>query len=142
MVDDLSETLKLSTERISIWFQNRRARFKKARKLEVNQEKQLSNHKLTYGYSPLLKEMMSTNDYISTNNSALNLPWLKNEEKLALNNTYLRELNNTSVSTTINTPINYMGSFKSNQLCLNHQELRTKYSSYFPTLINPTENQM
>lgn len=142
MVDDLSETLKLSTERISIWFQNRRARFKKARKLELNQEKQSSNQKLTYGYSPLLKEMMSTNDYISANNSALNLTWLKNEEKLALNNAYLGELNNTSVSTTINTPINYMGSFKSNQLGLNHQELRTKYSSYFPTLINPTENQM
>lgn len=34
MVDDLSQMLNLSTERISIWFQNRRARFKKARKLE------------------------------------------------------------------------------------------------------------
>lgn len=35
MVDDLSSTLNLSTERISIWFQNRRARFKKSRKLET-----------------------------------------------------------------------------------------------------------
>lgn len=34
-VDDLCDLLKLSTERISIWFQNRRARFKKARKLQA-----------------------------------------------------------------------------------------------------------
>ena len=34
-VDDLCDLLKLSTERISIWFQNRRARFKKARKIQA-----------------------------------------------------------------------------------------------------------
>lgn len=38
LVDDLSSTLNLSTERISIWFQNRRARFKKSRKLETCKE--------------------------------------------------------------------------------------------------------
>ncbi|CAF0913630.1 unnamed protein product [Brachionus calyciflorus] len=37
VVDDLSSMLNLSTERISIWFQNRRARFKKARKLETKE---------------------------------------------------------------------------------------------------------
>lgn len=42
-VDELSLKLKLSTERISIWFQNRRARFKKARKLE-HQENQAKNN--------------------------------------------------------------------------------------------------
>jgi hypothetical protein len=36
VVDDLSTMLNLSIERISIWFQNRRARFKKARKLETH----------------------------------------------------------------------------------------------------------
>ena len=56
MVDELSEMLKLSTERISIWFQNRRARYKKARKLELNQEKQSNNSKLTVGYSPLFEK--------------------------------------------------------------------------------------
>jgi hypothetical protein len=34
-VDDLSSELNLSIERISIWFQNRRARFKKTRKLNA-----------------------------------------------------------------------------------------------------------
>ena len=37
MVDDLCQLLNLSTERISIWFQNRRARFKKARKLQAQE---------------------------------------------------------------------------------------------------------
>ena len=37
MVDDLCQMLNLSTERISIWFQNRRARFKKARKLQAQE---------------------------------------------------------------------------------------------------------
>ena len=44
MVDDLSSMLNLSTERISIWFQNRRARFKKTRKLEVCQENATSTY--------------------------------------------------------------------------------------------------
>lgn len=39
VVDDLSSMLNLSTERISIWFQNRRARFKKARKLETQENR-------------------------------------------------------------------------------------------------------
>ncbi len=34
-VDDLCDMLHLSTERVSIWFQNRRARFKKQRKLQA-----------------------------------------------------------------------------------------------------------
>lgn len=34
-VDDLCDLLHLSTERISIWFQNRRARFKKQRKQQA-----------------------------------------------------------------------------------------------------------
>jgi hypothetical protein len=35
-VDDLSSELSLSIERISVWFQNRRARFKKCRKLTTH----------------------------------------------------------------------------------------------------------
>jgi hypothetical protein len=40
VVDKLSETMNLSIERISIWFQNRRARFKRSRKLD-NRESRL-----------------------------------------------------------------------------------------------------
>lgn len=56
VVDDLSSMLNLSTERISIWFQNRRARFKKARKLET-QENRMSMENInqvlsnSYNYS-------------------------------------------------------------------------------------------
>ena len=53
MVDDLSSMLNLSTERISIWFQNRRARFKKTRKLEVCQENNAST------YTPITPPMTS-----------------------------------------------------------------------------------
>lgn len=38
-VDDLSDMLNLSTERISIWFQNRRARHKKAKKLVAKENR-------------------------------------------------------------------------------------------------------
>lgn len=134
MVDDLSEMLKLSTERISIWFQNRRARYKKARKLELNQEKQSNNSKPTIGYSPLFEQMMSTNNLP-------NFPWLRNENS-ALKSAYKTELNDPFISTTINVPINYMDSFKSNPSCLNQQEMRSKYSDYYPTLVNATENQV
>ncbi len=42
LVDELSAQLFLSTERISIWFQNRRARLKKARKLQAQQNGNIS----------------------------------------------------------------------------------------------------
>lgn len=51
VVDDLSSMLNLSTERISIWFQNRRARFKKARKLHA-QETGLSETTKAYKTYP------------------------------------------------------------------------------------------
>ena len=60
MVDDLSSMLSLSTERISIWFQNRRARFKKSRKLENSQEK------ATYVSPPLT--LASTSSHVTTSN--------------------------------------------------------------------------
>ena len=45
VVDRLSQVLNLGTERISIWFQNRRARYKKDRKLLLEQNKQINTNK-------------------------------------------------------------------------------------------------
>jgi hypothetical protein len=45
VVDRLAQVLNLGTERISIWFQNRRARYKKDRKLLADQNKQVNSNK-------------------------------------------------------------------------------------------------
>ncbi len=141
MVDDLSETLKLSTERISIWFQNRRARFKKARKLELDQEKESIKFKPTVTYAGLFEQMMSANSYTSPNNSSsFNLSSLKNEEKFAFNTAFKAQLSDPSVNS-INATDNYIDNLKSNKLYLNQHELRSKYLSYYPTYVNQTENQ-
>ena len=63
MVDDLSSMLSLSTERISIWFQNRRARFKKSRKLETTQEN------AAYVSGPILQAPVTTNSSPINENS-------------------------------------------------------------------------
>ena len=44
VVDRLAQVLNLGTERISIWFQNRRARHKKDRKQQVEQAKVVNKH--------------------------------------------------------------------------------------------------
>jgi hypothetical protein len=43
VVDDLCDQLKLSVDRVSIWFQNRRARFKKARKIDSSDSSKLND---------------------------------------------------------------------------------------------------
>lgn len=64
VVDDLCDMLGLSTERISIWFQNRRARFKKARKLQAQSSGYASTapHKST-GSSDSAAAAVCSNDY-------------------------------------------------------------------------------
>ncbi len=64
IVDDLSTMLNLSTERISIWFQNRRARFKKARKLNA-QENGFLTDKSTYQPKYTLYDNNVSNQYIT-----------------------------------------------------------------------------
>jgi hypothetical protein len=67
MVDDLSSMLNLSTERISIWFQNRRARFKKTRKLEVCQENDVSAYA-----TPITPPIEPSKSTLSTNTNKSN----------------------------------------------------------------------
>lgn len=79
MVDDLSQMLNLSTEKISIWFQNRRARSKKARKLE-NQENRFVEP-VPYSYDHMYNYPQS-NSYLSPgmqDNSKLNTAYINNE---------------------------------------------------------------
>ena len=72
MVDDLSSMLNLSTERISIWFQNRRARFKKTRKLEVCQENSTSTYTpvVTPPISNTVSHSSSNHKQTTLNNSS------------------------------------------------------------------------
>lgn len=73
IVDDLSNLLNLSTERISIWFQNRRARFKKARKLHAQENgyssENVNFNQLKYNvYEPTVMQPLNQySTYYSTN---------------------------------------------------------------------------
>ena len=82
-VDDLSDMLNLSTERISIWFQNRRARFKKAKKA-VAKENRADMIKTEF----VLPDASSYQPSYSISNYASSQPSSNNSTTTATTNSY------------------------------------------------------
>lgn len=86
LIDRLSRTCNLTTERISVWFQNRRARFKRSKK-GCKEETAVPNH------NPLLEELgllNSDNDNFTPNKRAKQL----DEEKSERNDNSYNEIEN------------------------------------------------
>lgn len=117
MVDDLSSMLNLSTERISIWFQNRRARFKKTRKLEVCQENDVSAYvtPINPPIASLSKSTLITNNNNNKSNTSYmslghnHLGYASNSQKLEASQQQQQHaypLKPTTTSTTTSFPFN------------------------------------
>ena len=107
-VDDLSQTLNLSTERISIWFQNRRARFKKARKLQAQEHGFASNsafNQTSYSYdtpimTPSLPYSSFSNSYSNNNMIYPNENLSPSQNYSLMNKNYLDHKPNSSLTAT------------------------------------------
>jgi hypothetical protein len=70
MVDRLSEKLGLSIERISVWFQNRRAKFKKTKKSSDNQLSPSSSTSFNLIGNTNLMQNFNDDSYLNTNSNS------------------------------------------------------------------------